>query len=193
MVDVCDSAHPEPDQFSLLKYLAADLRRAHEVMSLRPPEGLRLWRGVVSPRFIPVLLCRLSYWFHLRRLGFVSKILALMNFIVFGIEITPRTSIGKGLFFPHTQGTVIGAASIGQNATIYHGVTLGAKSMDAGFTPAMRPVIGDNVLIAAGAKVLGGIEVGDSVRIWTNSVVLKSVPAGSLVRTLQAEIMPPAP
>jgi serine O-acetyltransferase len=139
------------------------------------------------------LLCRLSYWFHLRRLGFVSKILALMNFIVFGIEITPRTSIGKGLFFPHTQGTVIGAASIGQNATIYHGVTLGAKSMDAGFTPAMRPVIGDNVLIAAGAKVLGGIEVGDSVRIGTNSVVLKSVPAGSLVRTLQAEIMPPAP
>lgn len=193
MVDIRDSEHPEPDQFSLPKYLAADLRRAHEVMCLRPPEGLRLWGGVVSPRFIPVLLCRLSYWFHLRRLGFVSKILALLNFIVFGIEITPRTSIGKGLFFPHTQGTVIGAASIGQNATIYHGVTLGAKSMDAGFTLAMRPVIGDNVLIASGAKVLGGIEVGDGVRIGTNSVVLKSVPAGSLVRTLLAEIMPPAP
>ena len=100
--------------------------------------------------------------------------------MIFGIEIATRCPIGGGLFFPHTQGTVIGAWSIGQNATIYQGVTLGAKELDFAYSKESRPYIGDNVMIGSGAKVMGGIEVGDNARIGANTVVTKTLASGAL-------------
>ncbi len=178
--------------FGLRRFLAADLRRAR-VLQGRPADvaGLQLAVGLLSPRFTPVLLCRLAYWFRRKRLGGLGKLTSLVNFTVFGIEIADRCHIGKGLFFPHTHGTVIGARSIGENATIYHNVTLGARDLDLAYCDDKRPIVEDDVLIAAGAKIIGGVRIGSGARIGANALVLKSVPTGSAVRAPLAEIVPP--
>lgn len=168
--------------FSLRSYLAADLRRAQVLLHGTDGDvsSLRLWLGMFAPRFIPVLLCRLAYFFYRMNLGPVAKLVSLLNFFFFGIEIAVRCSIGKGLFLPHTQGTVIGAWSIGENAIIFQGVTLGALEIDFSYSQETRPVLRDGVTIGSGAKVLGGIEIGSNSRVGANSVVLSMVPADSL-------------
>lgn len=178
-------------EFGLRRFLAADLRRARSVQG-RPVDvgGLRLAVGLLSPRFTPVLMCRLAYWFRRKGLGPLGKVTSLINFTVFGIEIADRCYIGKGLYFPHTQGTVIGAGSIGENATIYHNVTLGARELDLAYTDDKRPVVEDDVLIAAGAKIIGGVRIGSGARIGANALVVRSVPAGSVARAPLAEIVP---
>jgi serine O-acetyltransferase len=127
-----------------------------------------------------VLLCRLAHRLFRWRLGPLAKLLSLLNFFLFGIEIAVRCPIGKGLFFPHTQGTVIGAQAIGENAIIFQGVTLGARELDFSYGVASRPLLGDNVTVGAGAKVLGPVSLGDGARIGANAVVLTSIPAGTL-------------
>jgi serine O-acetyltransferase len=171
------------EEFSLLSYLAADLRRARVLLygSADGVSGLRLWLGVLSPRFVPVLLCRLAHSFYRLKLGLFAKAVSLLNFFLFGIEIAVRCPIGKGLFLPHTQGTVIGAWSIGENATIFQGVTLGAKELDFSYQGSSRPTVGDGVTIGAGAKVIGGLVLGSDSRVGANAVVLNDVAPGSLV------------
>lgn len=177
--------------FKLLPYLTADLRRAQAVMhgTADGVSDLRLWLGVLSPRFIPVLLCRLSHWFYCVKLGPVAKFISLLNFFLFGIEIAARCPIGKGLFLPHTQGTVIGAWSIGENAIIFQGVTLGAREVDFSYQELSRPKVGDGVSIGAGAKVLGGLSLGSGSRIGANSVVLNDIPANSLAVGVPARVV----
>jgi serine O-acetyltransferase len=158
--------------------VAADLRRYRGISRGRDPlEHLAIvdWISLVSPRFVPMLLQRIAYALQVRRLGPLAKLVSLINFTLFGIEIATRCPIGPGLFFPHTQGTVIGALSIGRNATIYQGVTLGAKELDFGYSDDNRPRIGNDVLIGSGGKVLGGVSIGDRVRIGANTVVTKSL------------------
>ena len=176
--------------FKLLTYLAADLCRAQVVMhgSKSGVSGLRLWLGVLSPRFVPVLLCRLAHWLYILKLGSVGKFVSLLNFFLFGIEIAVRCPIGKGLFLPHTQGTVIGAWAIGENATIFQGVTLGAREVDFSYQESSRPTVGDGVTIGSGAKVLGGLILGSGSRIGANSVVLQDVPENSLAVGVPAQV-----
>lgn len=142
-----------------------------------------------NPRMAPNLLLRLAEYFHERRLGSIAKIFAMFNVLVFGIEVSPQVQIGGGLFLPHTVGTVLGAASIGDNCTIMQGVTLGTSEPDMGFTVSMRPVIGHDVLIGAGAKVIGRVTVGDNARVGANAVVLQDVPANSLAVGVPAKVM----
>lgn len=179
------------DNFSLAAFLAADLRRARFLQhgAAGAVSGPRLWLGMASPRFIPVLLCRLAYRLYRWRLGPFAKLLSLINFFLFGIEIAVRCPIGKGVFFPHTQGTVIGAQAIGANATIFQGVTLGARELDFSYDAASRPTLGDNVTIGSGAKVLGPVQIGDGARIGANSVVLSSIPAGVLAVGAPARVV----
>ncbi len=179
------------EAFQLLPYLAADLRRRRELINGRSDDagGWRLWLSVLSPRFVPVLLCRLAYWFAIHRLGPVAKLVSLLNFFMFGIEIGLRCHIGKGLFLPHTHGTVIGAYSIGQNATIFQGVTLGARELDFSYLEASRPVVGDNVVIGSGAKVLGGLRIGTGAHIGANAVVLESIPPMVLAAGVPARVV----
>ncbi len=99
----------------------------------------------------------------------------MWNLKRYGIEISPRCEIGPGLYLPHTHGTVIGAWQIGENAVIYQGVTLGAKNLDLVFSESLRPNLGDNVTIGAGAKVLGGVRIGNSSTVGANAVVTKDV------------------
>ena len=96
-----------------------------------------------------------------------------------GIEIHPGAKIGKGLFIDHGMGVVIGeTAVIGDNVTMYHGTTLGGTTLD----PIKRhPTIGDNVMIGAGAKVLGNITIGKNSKIGANAVVKHSIPDGTIV------------
>ncbi|MGX7111996.1 serine O-acetyltransferase [Gemella cuniculi] len=108
-----------------------------------------------------------------------ARILAKRARRVTGIEIHPGAKIGKGLFIDHGMGVVIGeTAVIGDNVTLYHGTTLGGTTLD----PIKRhPTVGNNVMIGAGAKVLGNITIGDDVRIGANAVVKHNVPSGATV------------
>lgn len=137
----------------------------------------------------PVVLLRLAEFFHAHRLGLFSKLFSVLNVFIFGIEVSPKVQIGGGLFLPHTVGTVIGAARIGDNCTIMQGVTLGTSEPDMGFTVSERPVVGNDVLIGSGAKVIGGITVGDHARIGANAVVLRDVPAYALAVGVPAKIV----
>lgn len=181
----------EPNTFKLRAYLKADLLRARVVLhgSNGEVRGLKLWMGLFSPRFLPVLLCRVAHSLHCLQLGPIAKLVSLFNFFLFGIEIAVRCPIGKGLFLPHTQGTVIGAYSIGENATIFQGVTLGAREVDFSYTKLSRPTLGNEVTIGSGAKVLGGVLIGNGARIGANSVVLQSVPADVLAAGVPARII----
>jgi serine O-acetyltransferase len=183
------------EDFKLLPYLAADLRRAQVVMhgTADGVSNLRLWLGVLSPRFVPVLLCRLAHWFYRLKLGPVAKLVSLLNFFLFGIEIAVRCPIGKGLFLPHTQGTVIGAWSIGENATIFQGVTLGAREVDFSYQESSRPTVGDGVTIGSGAKVLGGLILGSGSRIGANAVVLSDVAPGLVAVGIPAKTVDKKP
>lgn len=164
---------------SLAFILRADLARLCETSS--PPAGIRLWIYLIHPRFLPVLLLRLSWYCHQRVWTRpISSILSLLNVVLFGLEATAKCTIGPGLFLPHTSGTVIGAIRIGAHATIFQGVTLGAKFADLKFDPQTRPMIGNHVLIGAGAKVLGGIQIGDHAIIAANSLVIDPVPENAL-------------
>lgn len=157
---------------TFLSLVKADLLR------LGQASGLRLWGKLIHPRFIPVLLIRLSQLCHgSRMLRPSSMIFSLANVILFGLEVTPRCKIGPGLLIPHTSGTVIGAAELGSNVTIFQGVTLGAKFADLGFTPESRPVLGDDVVVGSGAKVLGGIHIGNKGVVASNTLLTESVPA----------------
>lgn len=181
-----------PTPFHLRRFLAADLRRQYALLhgaQALPPSGLRLWLGALSPRFVPVLLCRLAHRLHLWRLGPLAKLVSLVNFFLFGIEIAVRCPIGPGLFFPHTQGTVIGAWSVGADATIFQGVTLGAREVDFSYAESSRPAVGNGVIIGSGAKVLGGLQIGDGSRIGANSVVLQTVPPQVLAAGMPARVV----
>jgi serine O-acetyltransferase len=131
---------------------------------------------VFKPKFLPILLIRLSRFFFLKKyLVFLSHLLNFLNLTLFGIDYTAKCNIGYGLQIPHPHGTVIGAISVGNNVTIFQGVTIGCKFVDYNFTLTARPRIGNNVILGAGAVVLGGISIGDSSTIAPNSLVLEDV------------------
>lgn len=179
-------------RYTLIDLLRLDLLRfcylshGNEVQS---PQGLRLWLFLLSPRMAPTMIYRLSHFFFLCRLSIFAKLLSCANTVLFGIEIASACRIGPGLFLPHTQGTVLGAWSIGSNVTIFQGVTLGARALDFDPGPSTRPTIGSGVIIGAGAKVLGGVELGDNCRIGANSVVLSDVPACCLAVGVPARVI----
>lgn len=179
------------EDFQLISYLAADLRRSRAILygTSAGIGSVRLWFGVLSPRFLPVLMCRLAHGLYRLKLAPLAKVISMLNFFFFGIEIAVRCPIGKGLFLPHTQGTVIGAWSIGENATIFQGVTLGAKEVDFTYLESSRPTVRDGVTIGSGAKVLGGLTLGSGSRVGANAVVLKDVLPGFLVVGIPAKIV----
>lgn len=164
-----------------MKKLRCDVERYQRMRGdLRGVSTLKLLSLCFSARMAPLVLLRLSEVFQANRLGLLSKLVSILNVVIFGLEVSPKVQIGGGLFLPHTVGTVLGAERIGDNCTIMQGVTLGASDTDLGFTASTRPSIGNSVLIGAGAKVLGGVTIGDHARIGANAVVLQDVPANAL-------------
>lgn len=173
-----------------MKNLRSDIERYQRFMgNAQPVSTFKLVRGCFNPRMLPVVLIRLSEFFFERRLGVLAKLFTMMNVAVFGIESSPQVRIGGGLFLPHTVGTVLGAEKIGDNVTILQGVTLGTAEPDNGFTVALRPVIGNHVVIGAGAKVIGRVTIGDHARVGANAVVLQDVPPYAVAVGVPARII----
>lgn len=117
---------------------------------------------------------RVSHYFYQRRLYLTARVISQLARHFTGIEIHPGAKIGKGLFIDHGMGVVIGeTAEIGDNCLIYQGVTLGGTGKDRG---KRHPTLGDNVMVGAGARVLGPFKVGNNVKIAANAVVLEAIP-----------------
>jgi len=122
---------------------------------------------------------RLAHWFWRNKLYFLGRFISQFSRFMTGIEIHPGAKIGHKFFIDHGMGVVIGeTAEIGDNVTIYHGVTLGGVTWDK---VKRHPTIGDNVVIGSGAKILGAFTVGKGARIGSNSVVVKEVPENATV------------
>ena len=122
---------------------------------------------------------RLAHAFHKRKFYFLARVVSQVSRFFTGIEIHPGAIIGKRLFIDHGMGVVIGeTCEIGDNVTIYQGVTLGGTGKEKG---KRHPTIKDNVLIATGAKVLGSITIGENAKIGAGSVVLQRCPPNSTV------------
>ena len=140
----------------LIDLLSEDLKR-QRYFNGRQGKGSKIGflAGVFSPRFAPILLCRIANSLYRHKLDALGRPVSFVNFAIFGIEIAIRCEIGPGLYFPHTVGTVIGANRIGRHAVIYNGVALGAKEIDIAYNPNQGPTVGANVMIGSGAEPLG--------------------------------------
>jgi serine O-acetyltransferase len=131
------------------------------------------------PGLHAVWLHRISHWLWIHNANFLARLVSHLARFLTGIEIHPGATIGKGVFIDHGMGVVIGeTAEIGNNVTLYHGVTLGGVSLER---VKRHPTIDENVVIGSGAKVLGPFTVGKGSRIGSNSVVIKEVPPNSTV------------
>ncbi|MBP1751624.1 MAG: cysE [Geobacteraceae bacterium] len=131
------------------------------------------------PGLHAVWLYRIAHCFWVRKCFFLGRFISHLGRFLTGIEIHPGATIGRKFFIDHGMGVVIGeTAEIGDNVTLYHGVTLGGVSLEK---VKRHPTIGDNVVIGSGAKVLGPFLVGKGSRIGSNSVVVKEVPPNSTV------------
>jgi serine O-acetyltransferase len=173
-----------------LKHLLySDLARQYELEGRpdRQPNFSRLLARLLHYRFLPVVIYRISRSAMLAGIPLVPNLLTYLNLVLFGLEITPRCEVGPGIFFAHTSGSVIGAARIGSNVTMFGGVNLGAKQLDMEFDPAQRPEVGDNVVLGTGCKVLGPIRIADNVTVGANSVVIHSVEANTTVVGIPAQ------
>ena len=130
---------------------------------------------------------RISHWLFGHRRFFLARTVSQWGRGFTGIEIHPGATIGEGLFIDHGAGIVVGeTAEIGNNVTIYHGVTLGGTGKDEG---KRHPTVCDNVLIGTGCKVLGPITIGENSRIGANSVVLTDIPANATAIGIPASVV----
>ncbi|MDO8386057.1 MAG: serine O-acetyltransferase [Polaromonas sp.] len=141
------------------------------------------------PGLNAILLLRLADACCTHCLKWLGRFISHIARWLTGIEIHPGAIIGERVFFDHAMGVVVGeTAEIGDGCTIYQGVTLGGTSLYKGTK--RHPTLGKNVVVSAGAKVLGGFEVGDGAKIGSNAVVIKPVPAGATAVGIPARIIP---
>lgn len=132
---------------------------------------------LLYPSVHAMISYRISHWLFIRRWFFLARFISQLARFTTGIEIHPGATIGKGLFIDHGMGVVIGeTAIIGDDVIIYHGVTLGGTGKEKG---KRHPTVGDNVIIGAGAKILGPIVIGRDAKVGSNAVVISDVPDGA--------------
>ena len=131
------------------------------------------------PGLHAIIVYRMSHWLWNRRVPILPRLLSQAARSLTGIEIHPGARIDKGLFIDHGMGVVIGETTIiGNNVTLYQGVTLGGTGKETG---KRHPTLGDDIVIGAGAKVLGNIEIGSNAYIGANAVVIKDVPPNTTI------------
>ena len=146
----------------------------------RDPAARNTFEIITCYSGVQATLCyRLAHRLWLLKLKWLARFIAMLSRWFTGIEIHPGAVIGRRFFIDHGMGVVIGeTAEIGDDVTLYHGVTLGGTTWKKG---KRHPTLGNNVVIGAGAKILGPIILGDNVRVGSNSVVVKSVEAEKTV------------
>ncbi len=144
-----------------------------------PAARTKLEVFLLYPSVHALILHRLAHRLYKKNRFFIARLISQLNRALTGIEIHPGATIGKGILIDHGMGVVIGeTAEVGDRVTIYHGTTLGGTGKDTG---KRHPTVGSNVIIGAGAKLLGPIVIGDNAKIGANAVVLKDVPQGATV------------
>ncbi len=135
---------------------------------------------LLYPGFHALISHRVAHFLYRGRLFFLARMVSQINRFITGIEIHPGAVIGRGLFIDHGSGVVIGeTAVVGDNCTIYHGVTLGGTGKDKGHK--RHPTLGNDVLVGTGAKILGAVRIGDNSLIGANAVLLTDVPDDSTI------------
>ena len=145
-------------------------------------EILLLYSGVHA-----IFAYRVSHKLYLGKHYFSARLVSQLAKFFTGIEIHPGATIGKGLFIDHGTGVVIGeTAEIGDNCTLYQGVTLGGTGKDVG---KRHPTLGNNVMVGSGAKVLGPFKIGDNSKIASNAVVLEEIPPDSTAVGIPARVV----
>jgi len=156
----------------------ARLREDIQSVFDRDPAARTAWEVVTCyPGLHAALAHRFAHWLWGHRLRWLARFVSNLSRMLTGIEIHPGATIGRRFFIDHGMGVVIGeTAVIGDDVTLYHGVTLGGTSWNKG---KRHPTLGDGVVIGAGAKVLGPITVGAGAKVGSNAVVVKDVPAGT--------------
>lgn len=168
----------------MLQFLREDIQAVFE----RDPAVRSVIEVVLCyPGFHAMLFYRMAHFLWERQFYLLGRFTSHIGRFLTGIEIHPGAKIGKGFFIDHGMGVVIGeTAEIGDNCTLYHGVTLGGTSWAK---EKRHPTLGDNVVIGSGAKVLGPFKVGNDSKIGSNSVVVKEVPENSTVVGIPGKIV----
>lgn len=141
----------------------------------KDPASKNIWEVIILyPGFHILIFHKIAHFLYFHKLLFLARLISQIGRFFTGIEIHPGAKIGKRLFIDHGMGIVIGeTATVGNDCTIYHNVTLGGTGKDK---CKRHPDIGNNVMVGAGAKVLGPIRIGNDVKIGANSIVLTDIP-----------------
>jgi serine O-acetyltransferase len=167
-------------------------KRLHEDIACireRDPAARSNWEVLTCyPGLHALVLHRRAHWFWQRGWRWAGRFVSHIARFLTGIEIHPGATIGRRVFIDHGMGVVVGeTAEIGDDCTIYQGVTLGGTSLTVGAK--RHPTLGRGVIVSAGAKVLGGFVVGDGARVGSNAVLLQAVPAGATAVGIPARIV----
>ncbi|MFO7275350.1 MAG: serine O-acetyltransferase [Bacillota bacterium] len=164
------------------------LREDVQVVFERDPAARSVLEVILCyPGLHALWLHRIAHWFYRRRLYLIARLISHFGRWLTGIEIHPGARIGRRCFIDHGMGVVIGeTAEIGDDVTIYQGVTLGGTGKERG---KRHPTLGNGVLVGVGAKVLGAITVGDNSRIGAGAVVVKPVPPNCTVVGIPGKVV----
>ena len=172
----------------LFHVIKDEIRTDIEAVKARDPaaksdvEILFLYSGVHA-----LLAYRVSHKLYVSKHYFSARLVSQVTRFLTGIEIHPGAKIGKGLFIDHGMGVVIGETTeIGDNCTIYQGVTLGGTGKDTG---KRHPTLGNNVMVGAGARVLGPFKIGDNTKVASGAVVLEEIPENSTAVGIPARVV----
>lgn len=159
----------------MFKYIKEEM----QIIKERDPAIKTPLEVFLYPSFRAIIRYRIAHWLFVRKRYFLARWISQRTVRKTGIEIHPGATIGRGLFIDHGHGVVIGeTAVVGDNVTLYQGVTLGGTGKEQG---KRHPTIGNNVMISAGAKILGSFTIGENSKIGAGSVVLQEVPPNSTV------------
>ena len=166
----------------LLEELYEDARNIQE----KDPAAKNIWYVILLYQGFHVLVYhRIGHFLYNHKFYFLARMISQLGRFLTGIEIHPGAKIGRRLFIDHGMGIVIGeTATIGNDCTIYHGVTLGGTGKDK---YKRHPDLGNNVMVGCGAKILGPIKIGDNVKIGANAVVTKAVESDTTVIGIPAK------
>jgi len=168
--------------------MASRIREDIRCVFDRDPAARSVWEVLTCyPGFHALQLHRISHALWKLQLRWLARFSSHLARFVTGVEIHPGATIGRRVFIDHGMGVVIGeTAEIGDDCTLYHGVTLGGVSWNKG---KRHPTLGRGVVVGAGAKILGPFTVGEGAKVGSNSVVVKAVPAGATVVGIPARIV----
>jgi len=172
----------------LLRFARSRVREDLDAAIKRDPAvDSRLEMALASPGLHAIWVHRVSHRLWQQPGGrLLARVISQISRSVTGVEIHPGATIGRRFFIDHGMGVVIGeTAEVGDDVMLYHGVTLGGRSMDR---VKRHPTLGSNVTIGAGARILGPVQIGDGAQIGANSVVVRDVPAGAVATGVPATI-----